>query len=129
MRFEAIALPELHDDERPLGIRIDADSEERRLVISDNGIGMTRADLVENLGTIAKSGTKEFAQKMSGDDKQSDVEALIGQFGVGFYSAFMAASHIEVVSDTRKSLIVGHRPETVHSPSNGRRDARVQRYA
>ena len=108
LRFEAIAQPELLDDERPLGIRIDADSEERRLVISDNGIGMTRADLVENLGTIAKSGTKEFAQKMSGDDKQSDVEALIGQFGVGFYSAFMAASHIEVVS-RHASETIAHR--------------------
>ena len=63
LRFEAIAQPELLDDERPLGIRIDADPDERTLVISDNGIGMTRADLVENLGTIAKSGTKEFAQK------------------------------------------------------------------
>ncbi len=98
LRFEAIANPDLLDEERPLGIRIDCDPETRTFTISDNGIGMTRDELIDNLGTIAKSGTREFSQKMSDSKSKSDVDALIGQFGVGFYSSFMAASSVEVIS-------------------------------
>jgi molecular chaperone HtpG len=98
LRFEAIAQPALLDDERPLGIRIEADEAARTLTIADNGIGMTRDDLIENLGTIAKSGTREFSARMAKEESSSDVDALIGQFGVGFYSSFMAASAVVVIS-------------------------------
>ena len=77
-------------------IEISFDSEKNTLTISDNGIGMNEQDLIENLGTIAKSGTKNFLSKLSGDKKKDSV--LIGQFGVGFYSAFMVASKIIVTT-------------------------------
>ncbi|MBV71740.1 MAG: molecular chaperone HtpG [Myxococcales bacterium] len=98
LRFEAIGTPDLLDEDRPLGIRINTDPKTRTFEISDNGIGMTREELIENLGTIAKSGTREFSEKISDSDSKADVDALIGQFGVGFYSSFMAASEVEVVS-------------------------------
>lgn len=77
-------------------IDITFDEQKNILTISDNGIGMSEKDLIENLGTIAKSGTKNFLSKMSGDKKKDS--ALIGQFGVGFYSAFMVASKIIVTT-------------------------------
>ena len=89
---------ELLDGNRALGIRIQPDVDRRVLTISDNGIGMTRDEVIENLGTIAKSGTREFSARVADSAEGNDVEALIGQFGVGFYSAFMAASDITVVS-------------------------------
>ena len=77
-----------------IDIKIDKDA--KTLTISDNGVGMNDEDLVENLGTIARSGTKSFVESLSGDQKKDS--ALIGQFGVGFYSAFMVAKKIEVIS-------------------------------
>ena len=96
LRFEALASPELLADDTELGIRIEVDKEKRSLSVIDNGIGMSRDELVDNLGTIAKSGTAEFLQQMTGD-KQHDAH-LIGQFGVGFYSAFIVADKVVVES-------------------------------
>jgi len=96
LRFEALAHPELMGDDTELTIRIDVDKENRQLTIVDNGIGMSRDELIDNLGTIARSGTAEFLQKMTGD-KQHDAK-LIGQFGVGFYSSFIVADKVTVES-------------------------------
>jgi molecular chaperone HtpG len=96
LRFEALASPELMGDDTELSIRIEVDKENRQLVIVDNGIGMSRDELIDNLGTIARSGTAEFLQKMTGD-QQHDAR-LIGQFGVGFYSSFIVADKVTVES-------------------------------
>ena len=96
LRFEALAAPELLADDPELAIRIGYNSDDGTLSVSDNGIGMTRDDLVQNLGTIARSGTAEFLQQMTGD-QQADAR-LIGQFGVGFYSAFIVADKVEVLT-------------------------------
>ncbi|MDQ7969131.1 MAG: molecular chaperone HtpG [Oxalicibacterium faecigallinarum] len=96
LRFEAINNAALFEDDADLKIKVSFDKEKRTITISDNGIGMSRDDAVEHLGTIAKSGTKEFFSKLSGD-QQKDA-ALIGQFGVGFYSGFIIADRITVES-------------------------------
>ena len=99
LRFEAIATPALMGADSDLRIWIDADPDKGTLTIRDNGIGMTREEAIEHLGTIAKSGTSEFFKSLSGD-QQKDSQ-LIGQFGVGFYSAFIVADRVEVL--TRKA--------------------------
>ena len=96
LRFEALAAPELLSEDSDLTIRIETDKEQNTITISDNGIGMSRDELVEHLGTIARSGTSEFLQQMTGD-QQKDAR-LIGQFGVGFYSAFIVADKVVVES-------------------------------
>ena len=96
LRFEAINDTALFEGDSELKIRVSLDKEARTITIEDNGIGMTRQDAVDHLGTIAKSGTKEFFGKLSGD-QQKDSE-LIGQFGVGFYSAFIVADQVTVRS-------------------------------
>lgn len=96
LRFRAIAEPQLLGSEPELKIWIDADPEARTLTIRDNGIGMTRDEAISNLGTIARSGTAEFLRSLSGD-QQKDSQ-LIGQFGVGFYSAFIVADRVEVLT-------------------------------
>jgi molecular chaperone HtpG len=96
LRFESLASPELLAEDTELGIRIEVDKEKRTLSVVDNGIGMSREELIDNLGTIARSGTAEFLQQMTGD-KQHDAR-LIGQFGVGFYSAFIVADKVTVES-------------------------------
>ena len=93
---ERDAIVEVEDD---LGIEITLDNENKCLIVSDNGVGMSREELINNLGTIAKSGTGEFAEKLSGLSKEQDKDRaleLIGQFGVGFYSVFMVASRVDV---------------------------------
>lgn len=96
LRFEAIAKPELLENDSSLRIRISFDNEAKTITIDDNGIGMSREDVINNLGTIAKSGTAEFIKNLSGDQKKDS--KLIGQFGVGFYSAFIVADQVEVYS-------------------------------
>ena len=96
LRYEAIAKPELLGEHGRLAISISLDKAARRLTVADNGIGMSEAELVDNLGTIARSGTHAFLERISKDADASS--GLIGQFGVGFYSAFMVADRIEVVS-------------------------------
>ncbi|HVL09918.1 MAG TPA: molecular chaperone HtpG [Burkholderiaceae bacterium] len=96
LRFEAIADPILLEGDGELAIRIAFDPAARTISITDNGIGLSRDEAIQHLGTIAKSGTKEFFQKLSGD-QQKDA-TLIGQFGVGFYSAFIVADKVTVES-------------------------------
>jgi molecular chaperone HtpG len=96
LRFEAIAKPELLDGGSEFAIQIGYDKAARTITISDNGIGMSRDEAVLHLGTIAKSGTREFFAQLSGD-QQKDAQ-LIGQFGVGFYSSFIVADRVTVVS-------------------------------
>ncbi len=95
VRHELLVNPDLPGKDDELEIRIDVDKEKKTLIIADNGIGMTREELSENLGTIAHSGTKEYLQKALQAAKGGDVN-LIGQFGVGFYSSFMAAKKVTV---------------------------------
>jgi molecular chaperone HtpG len=96
IRFESIANGALLGEDKLFRIAIQADSQQKVLRISDNGIGMNRQDLIDNLGTIARSGTRNFVKSLSGEQK-TDMN-LIGQFGVGFYSVFMVASKVEVIS-------------------------------
>ena len=96
LRFEALARPELLSEEPELAIRVDYDARQGTLTITDNGIGMSRGEIVEQLGTIAKSGTAEFFSRLTGEQQQDS--RLIGQFGVGFYSAFIVADRVEVAS-------------------------------
>ena len=99
LRFEGIEHPNWYGDDPDLKIKVSFDKSARTITISDNGIGMSRDEVISNLGTIARSGTKEFFSKLSGD-QQKDA-ALIGQFGVGFYSAFIVADRITV--ETRRA--------------------------
>ena len=96
LRFEAIANGALYDGDSELKIRIAFDKEARTVTISDNGIGMSRDEVIANIGTIAKSGTKEFFNALSGD--QAKDANLIGQFGVGFYSAFIIADKVSLTT-------------------------------
>ena len=96
LRFEAINNDMLYDGDSQLRIRVDFNKDARTITISDNGIGLSREEAIDHLGTIAKSGTKEFFSKLSGDQQRD--AALIGQFGVGFYSAFIVADKVTVES-------------------------------
>ena len=96
LRFEAIDNPALLEGDPEMRIRVEFDKEQRTITISDNGIGMSRDEAIANLGTIARSGTKEFFSQLTGD-KQKDTQ-LIGQFGVGFYSSFIVADKVSVLT-------------------------------
>jgi molecular chaperone HtpG len=94
LRFEALTDKALYEDDPDLKIRVTFDKAARTITVSDNGIGMSRQEVVENIGTIAKSGTREFFDKLTGDEAKD--ANLIGQFGVGFYSSFIVADKVTV---------------------------------
>src|SRR4026208_1540971 len=96
LRFEALANPALYEGDPDLRITLRIDKEARTLTISDNGIGMSREEVIANIGTIAKSGTREFFNALTGD--QARDAQLIGQFGVGFYSSFIVADKVTVIT-------------------------------
>ena len=96
LRFEGINHPEYYENDPELHVRVSLDKDNKTITISDNGIGLTEQEAIDNLGTIAKSGTKDFMSRLSGDQK-ADAQ-LIGQFGVGFYSGFIVAEKITVES-------------------------------
>ena len=99
LRFEAINDAALYEDQPELAVRVSFDKNARTITIADNGIGMSRQEAIEHLGTIAKSGTKDFVSRLTGDQKADS--QLIGQFGVGFYSGFIVADRITV--ETRRA--------------------------
>ena len=97
LRYEAIANPALLGEDPSPRITIGIDADKRQITIEDNGIGMSRDELVEALGTIARSGTKAFLERIQ-EGKDREEASFIGQFGVGFYSAFMVADRVDVIS-------------------------------
>ena len=113
LRFEALSNGSLYENDGDLKINISFDKEAKTLTIEDNGIGMSRDEVIEHLGTIAKSGTSQFLSQLTGD--QSKDSQLIGQFGVGFYSSFIVADQVEVF--TRKAGLPA--AEGVHWVSEG----------
>ena len=96
IRFESLTNSEMLAKDAELSIHIKVDKTAKTITISDNGIGMSRDEVIENIGTIARSGSKLFLEKLTGDQKNDS--NLIGQFGVGFYSAFMVASSVTVIT-------------------------------
>jgi molecular chaperone HtpG len=105
LRFEALSDHALFEGQSDLKIRVAVDKAARTITISDNGIGMSRAEVIENIGTIARSGTREFLEKLSGD--QAKDAHLIGQFGVGFYSSFIVADKVTLIT-RRAGLTAEH---------------------
>jgi len=105
LRFEGLSDAALYENDPELKIRVAFDRDARTLTISDNGIGMSRQEVIEHIGTIAKSGTREFFSQLSGDQQQD--AALIGQFGVGFYSAFIVADRVTLTT-RRAGLTAEH---------------------
>jgi len=99
LRFEALTTAELYEDDFELKIRIDFDKDKHTLSITDNGVGMSRQEVMDNIGTIASSGTRKFLEKLSGD--QAKDARMIGQFGVGFYASFIVADKVTV--ETRRA--------------------------
>ncbi|HWK53609.1 MAG TPA: molecular chaperone HtpG [Hyphomicrobiales bacterium] len=120
LRFLALSDGSLYEGDPELRITIDVDTEQRTITITDNGIGMSREEVVDHLGTIAKSGTAQFLQSLTGDQKKDS--QLIGQFGVGFYSAFIVAERVEVF--TRKAGLPA--AEGVHWESTGEAEFSVE---
>jgi molecular chaperone HtpG len=114
LRLELLAQGENPEEEGPLQIRVSYDRDAGTITVADNGIGMSRAEVIEDIGTIAKSGTREFFQALTGDQRQD--ATLIGQFGVGFYSAFIVADRVELT--TRRAGLAAE--DTVRWSSDGR---------
>ncbi|WP_085577886.1 MULTISPECIES: molecular chaperone HtpG [unclassified Pseudomonas] len=119
LRFEALAKPELLEGDADLKIRVSFDKDAKTVTLEDNGIGMNRDDVITHLGTIAKSGTADFMKNLTGDQKKDS--HLIGQFGVGFYSAFIVADKVDVYSRRAGTAA----SEGVHWSSKGEGDFEV----
>ncbi|MBM3108718.1 molecular chaperone HtpG [Pseudomonas sp. P66] len=119
LRFEALAKPELLEGGAELKIRVSFDKDANTVTLEDNGIGMSREDVITHLGTIAKSGTADFMKNLTGDQKKDS--HLIGQFGVGFYSAFIVADKVDVFSRRAGAPAA----EGVHWSSKGEGDFEV----
>src|ERR1700743_1755179 len=96
LRLELLSKSELPEAEGPLQIRGSYDKDARAIRVADNGLGMSRSEVIEHIGTIAKSGTREFLAALTGDQRKD--ASLIGQFGVGFYSAFIVADRVELTT-------------------------------
>jgi molecular chaperone HtpG len=96
LRFALLTDPDLHESDEELRIRVSYDKDARTITVSDNGIGMSRQEVMDNIGTIAKSGTREFFQALTGDQRKD--ATLIGQFGVGFYSSFIVADRVTLTT-------------------------------
>ena len=122
LRFEAINHPEYYDGDGELKVQVEVDKDAGTLTIRDNGIGMSEEDAITHLGTIAKSGTREFMTRMTGDQKADS--QLIGQFGVGFYSGFIVADRITV--ESRKAGLPAD--QGVRWVSNGTGDFTVEQF-
>jgi molecular chaperone HtpG len=120
LRLELMGQGESPEADGPLQIRVSFDAEARTITIADNGIGMSRDEVVEHIGTIAKSGTREFLHTLTGDQQRD--ASLIGQFGVGFYSAFIVADHV-VLTTRRAGLAAG---QGVRWESDGRGEYTLQ---
>ncbi|HEY3699002.1 MAG TPA: molecular chaperone HtpG [Spongiibacteraceae bacterium] len=120
LRFEALSNSALYENDSDLKVQVNFDKEAKTITVSDNGIGMSRDDVVSHLGTIARSGTAEFLKNLSGDQKKDS--QLIGQFGVGFYSAFIVAERVEVF--TRRAGLPAD--QGVHWESQGEADFSVE---
>ncbi|MGP0027415.1 MAG: molecular chaperone HtpG [Streptosporangiaceae bacterium] len=114
LRLELLAQAESPEAEGPLQIRVSYDAGARTITVADNGIGMSRAEVIEHIGTIAKSGTREFLHALTGDQRAD--ASLIGQFGVGFYSAFIVADRVELI--TRRAALPAE--DAVRWESDGR---------
>ena len=98
LRFEALTNPTLLDGDDRYEIRLEPNEGQRTLSISDTGIGMSRDEVIANIGTIAKSGTREMREKLNGGQENQQLVEFIGQFGVGFYSSFMVADKVTMVT-------------------------------
>ncbi len=120
LRFQSLSNPELLAEDAEFSVTIDYDTEAATVTVADNGIGMTRDEVITNLGTIAKSGTAQFLESLTGDQQKDS--KLIGQFGVGFYSAFIVADEVEVI--TRKAGLPAE--ESVHWKSSGESDYTIE---
>ena len=120
LRFEALKNDGLYEDDSDLKIRVEYDKDLKTITVIDNGIGMSRDDVIEHLGTIAKSGTKLFFENLTGD--QTKDSQLIGQFGVGFYSCFIVAKKVEVI--TRRAGL--GKEEGVRWTSEGENDYSIE---
>lgn len=120
LRFEGLKDDSLFEDEPDLNIRVEYNEDQKTISVIDNGIGMSREEVIENLGTIAKSGTKQFFESLTGDASKDS--QLIGQFGVGFYSSFIVAKKVEVV--TRRAGLPGN--DGVRWISSGENDYTIE---
>src|ERR1700716_4206998 len=114
LRFEALTSKDLFENDADLQIRVSFDKDAGTITIADNGIGMSREEVIANIGTIAKSGTREFLRSLTGDQRKD--AAMIGQFGVGFYSSFIVAERV-VLTTRRDGLEPG---EAVRWESDGK---------